>query len=172
MLLRSFWILDRLGHVCCASHKPGRKMIFILMFFVMFFRAGNIPHRKLSRLQIARPYLSPPSWPFYLETRPVQQNTLGGGFKYVFVHSYLGKIPMLRVAYFFQMGWLKPSTRYRSWAKQTMNSFWRAFEDVSGGRWFSNLAGTLSRMYKKSLHKIAHDCKPGDSIRDLFGMVK
>ena len=28
---------------------------------------------------------------------------LGGGFKYFFVHPYLGKIPIL--IYFFQMGW-------------------------------------------------------------------
>ena len=89
------------GCLLCITQTFGRKMMFILTFFVMLFRAGNIPHRKLTRLQIARPYLSPPSRPFYLETRPAQQNTLGGGIKYVFVHSYLGKIPMLRVAYFF-----------------------------------------------------------------------
>ena len=71
---------------------------------------------------------------------------------------------MLRVAY-FSNGLVQPPTRYRSWAKQTMNSFWRAFEDV---RLMVQQSGWHGLGCAKIiLHKIANDCKVA-GLPDLF----
>ena len=119
------------GLLCITGKHLGLKWCENHHVFVMLFSGGTFI-AVVDGCQSHSHIFSPPSWPFDLETRP---------FQLCFFHPYLGKIPMLRVAY-FSNGLVQPPTRYRSWAKQTMNSFWRAFEDVSGGWWFSNPAGT------------------------------